>query len=306
MGSFAWRGGMWNLATLRVATRANKSMRLDLKTDILTRGGALAKNAKVHMRGPVIMRGRELPSDMADQKLLQSRTEDPWRVMRMQAEFVEGFSALRSITNAVSVFGSARTPQDSPYYQMAEEIGRLIAENGFATITGGGPGVMEAANKGAYQADGVSVGLGILVAFSQGPLQMNGTFFIVLAAHFVLISAFTFSNVTTGLARISADIENVASSLGASPWYRLRHVTLPLMTPWMISALALSLSLSMGELGATVMIYPPGWTTLPVTIFSLTDRGNIADGSALTIVLVGVTLLLMMKLERIARRLSQR
>lgn len=65
----------------------------------------------------------------------------------------------------------------------------------------------------------VSVGLGILVAFSQGPLQMNGTFFIVLAAHFVLISAFTFSNVTTGLARISADIENVASSLGASPWY---------------------------------------------------------------------------------------
>lgn len=128
----------------------------------------------------------------------------------------------------------------------------------------------------------------------------------ILAAHFVLISAFTFSNVTTGLARISADIENVASSLGASPWYRLRHVTLPLMTPWMISALALSLSLSMGELGATVMIYPPGWTTLPVTIFSLTDRGNIADGSALTIVLVGVTLLLMMKLERIARRLSQR
>ena len=61
----------------------------------------------------------------------------------------------------------------------------------------------------------VSVGLGILVAFSQGPLQMNGTFFIVLAAHFVLISAFTFSNVTTGLARISADMDNVASSLGA-------------------------------------------------------------------------------------------
>lgn len=66
----------------------------------------------------------------------------------------------------------------------------------------------------------VSVGLGILVAFSQGPLQMNGTFWIVLAAHFVLISAFTFSNVSTGLARISADIENVASSLGASPALR--------------------------------------------------------------------------------------
>ena len=65
-------------------------------------------------------------------------------------------------------------------------------------------------------------------------------------------------------------------------------------------------SVSVGELGATVMIYPPGWTTLPVTIFSLTDRGNIADGSALTIVLAGVTLLLMIKLERIARRLSLR
>lgn len=131
----------------------------------------------------------------------------------------------------------------------------------------------------------VSVGLGILVAFSQGPLQIN---------------------VSTGLARISADIENVASSLGASPWYRLRHVTLPLLMPWMMSALALSLSLSMGELGATMMIYPPGWTTLPVAIFSLTDRGNIADGAALTIVLVAITLLLMMKLERIAKRLGHK
>ena len=102
----------------------------------------MAKNAKVHLRGPVIMRGRELPSDMADQKLLQSRTEDPWRVMRMQAEFVEGCSALRSISNAVSVFGSARTPKDSLYYQMAEEIGRMIAEKGIAPITGGEPGVM--------------------------------------------------------------------------------------------------------------------------------------------------------------------
>lgn len=151
----------------------------------------------------------------------------------------------------------------------------------------------------------VSVGLGVLVAFSQGPLRMNGTLWIVLTVHFVLISAFTFSNVSTGLARISADIENVASSLGASPWYRLRHVTLPLLMPWMVSALALSLSLSMGELGATMMIYPPGWTTLPIAIFALTDRGNVADGAALTIVLVAVTLLLMMKLEKVAKRLAQ-
>ncbi|EHZ6873048.1 2-aminoethylphosphonate ABC transport system, membrane component PhnV [Providencia rettgeri] len=152
----------------------------------------------------------------------------------------------------------------------------------------------------------VSIGLGILVAFSQGYLQMNGTFWIVFSAHFVLISAFTFSNVSTGLTRISPDIENVAFSLGASPWYRLCHVTLPLLMPWMISALALSLSLSLGELGATMMLYPPGWATLPVSIFSLTDRGNIADGSALTIVLVAVTLFLMFKLEKIAVKLGQK
>ena len=152
----------------------------------------------------------------------------------------------------------------------------------------------------------VSIGLGILVAFSQGYLQMNGTFWIVFSAHFVLISAFTFSNVSTGLARISPDIENVAFSLGASPWYRLCHVTLPLLMPWMISALALSLSLSLGELGATMMLYPPGWATLPVSIFSLTDRGNISDGSALTIELVSITLLLMMKLEKVAKRLGQK
>ncbi|AVR02010.1 ABC transporter permease subunit [Pluralibacter gergoviae] len=152
----------------------------------------------------------------------------------------------------------------------------------------------------------VSVGLGVLVAFSQGPLQMNGTFAIVLVVHFILISAFTFSSVATGLGRISPDIENVASSLGASPGFRLWHVTLPMLMPWLLAALALSLSLSMGELGATIMIYPPGWTTLPVAIFSLTDRGNIADGSAMTLVLVALTLLLMIALEKMARRLSQR
>ena len=152
----------------------------------------------------------------------------------------------------------------------------------------------------------VSVGLGVLVAFSQGPLQMNGTFAIVLVVHFILISAFTFSSVATDLGRISPDIENVASSLGASPGFRLWHVTLPMLMPWLLAALALSLSLSMGELGATIMIYPPGWTTLPVAIFSLTDRGNIADGSAMTLVLVAITLLLMIALEKMARRLSQR
>lgn len=145
---------------------------------------------KVHLRGPVIMRGRELPSDTADQKLLQSRTQDPWRVMRIQAEFVEGFSSLRSITNAVAVFGSARTSKESEHYEMAEQIGRLIAENGFATITGGGPGIMEAANRGAMQAGGVSVGLGIELPFEQGMnpwvnLGINFKYFFVRKVMFV-------------------------------------------------------------------------------------------------------------------------
>jgi 2-aminoethylphosphonate transport system permease protein len=144
----------------------------------------------------------------------------------------------------------------------------------------------------------------MLVAFSQGPLQMNGTFLIVPAAHFVLISAFTFGNVMAGLTRLPGDYENVAASLGASPLFRLRHVTLPMIAPYMISAFALSLSLSMGELGATMMIYPPSWATLPVTIFSLTDRGSIANGATLTMILVAATLLLMLVLERIAQRLT--
>ncbi len=150
----------------------------------------MARTGKVHLRGPVIMRGRELPTDTADQKLLQSRTEDPWRVMRMQAEFVEGFSSLRGITNAVAVFGSARTKPDHPEYAMAEKLGRLIADNGFATITGAGPGVMEAANKGAFEAGGVSVGLGIELPFEQGMnpwvnLGINFKYFFVRKVMFV-------------------------------------------------------------------------------------------------------------------------
>jgi 2-aminoethylphosphonate transport system permease protein len=144
----------------------------------------------------------------------------------------------------------------------------------------------------------VSVGLGLLVAFSQRPLLLNGTTAIVLIAHFVLISAFTFGNVSAGLARLPDDYEQVASSLGARPAYRLRHVTLPLIAPYLVAAFGLSFALSMGELGATVMVYPPGWVTLPVAIFSQTDRGDIFSGAALTMVLVITTLVLLVGLER--------
>jgi 2-aminoethylphosphonate transport system permease protein len=144
----------------------------------------------------------------------------------------------------------------------------------------------------------VSVGLGLLVAFSQKPLLLNGTTAIVFVAHYVLISAFAFGNISAGLSRLAPDYEEVASCLGARPTYRLLHVTLPLVAPYLVAAFGLSFALSMGELGATVMVYPPGWVTMPVAIFGLTDRGDIFSGAALTMVLVVATLALLIGLER--------
>ena len=152
----------------------------------------------------------------------------------------------------------------------------------------------------------VSVGLGLLVAFSRKPLLLNGTTWIVVIAHLVLISAFTYGNVAAGLARIPSDMEQVAESLGATPGYRLRRITLPLVGPYLIGAFSLSFALSMGELGATVMVYPPGWVTLPVGIFALTDRGAVFDAAALTVVLAMVTLIVLFALSRLPDRAAAR
>jgi uncharacterized protein (TIGR00730 family) len=93
---------------------------------------------------------------------------DPWRVLRIQAEFVEGFGALAELGPAIAVFGSARTKPDNPFYATGIAVGRGLVEAGFAVITGGGPGAMEAANRGAAEAGGVSVGLGIELPFESG------------------------------------------------------------------------------------------------------------------------------------------
>src|ERR1700735_3422497 len=95
----------------------------------------------------------------------------------------------------------------------------------------------------------VSVGLGLLVAFSQRPLLLNGTTAIVIIAHYVLISAFAFSHVSAGLSRLTPDYEEVASCLGARPAYRLLHVSLPLVAPYLLGAFGLSFALLMGALG---------------------------------------------------------
>ena len=127
-----------------------------------------------YRKGPVLLRRGQVPATTSDQNLL-SETDasdwvhaDPWRVMRIQSEFVEGFGALAELGPAVSVFGSARTSRDHPDYAVGQTVGRLLAEAGYAVITGGGPGAMEAANKGACEAGGVSVGLGIELPFEQG------------------------------------------------------------------------------------------------------------------------------------------
>jgi uncharacterized protein (TIGR00730 family) len=130
---------------------------------------------KDKLTGPILKRRREAEeSTTTDQHLLDSRGAsdwvhtDPWRVMRIQAEFIEGFGALAELGPAISVFGSARTGPEHPSYEVGEQVGRQLAEAGFAVITGGGPGTMEAANKGASQAGGVSVGLGIELPFESG------------------------------------------------------------------------------------------------------------------------------------------
>ena len=113
-------------------------------------------------------------SSTADQRLLDSRGpaswvhSDAWRVQRIQAEFVEGFSVLAELPRAVTVFGSARTPPGHPEYERGMALGRALVEAGYAVITGGGPGAMEAANRGASEAGGLSVGLGIELPFEQG------------------------------------------------------------------------------------------------------------------------------------------
>src|SRR6059036_2667851 len=121
--------------------------------------------------GRLVVPTRQVP---ADKTLLERSTieelahhADPWRVLRILSEFVEGFDALNDVGPAITVFGSARTERDDPYYAAGRAIGAALARAGFAVITGGGPGIMEAVNKGCGEAGGISVGLGIELPFGQ-------------------------------------------------------------------------------------------------------------------------------------------
>jgi uncharacterized protein (TIGR00730 family) len=143
---------------------------------------------------------RDVPMLTEDEKLLQSpeaangfTQSDPWRAMRVFSEVIEGFDALAHVTKGVSIFGSARTSPDDPHYRHAREVARLLAEAGFAIITGAGPGIMEAANRGARDAGGDSIGCNIELPFEQGAnpyvdTLVNFRYFFVRKTMFVKYS----------------------------------------------------------------------------------------------------------------------
>jgi hypothetical protein len=150
-------------------------------------------------RGPVVLRRSQVQQSTTDQRLLDSRGPsdwvhtDPWRVLRIQAEFVEGFGLLSEAPRAVCVFGSARTSPESPEYAAGQALGAALARDGWAVITGGGPGVMEAVNQGTSQAGGVSIGLGIELPFEQKlndwvDVGVNFRYFFVRKTMFVKYS----------------------------------------------------------------------------------------------------------------------
>lgn len=143
---------------------------------------------------------QNLPAETQDEKLLQTPTRpdefthtDTWRVFRIMGEFVKGFDDLASTTNGVSIFGSARTTQDDKMYQAAIETAALLVNEKFAVITGGGPGIMEAANRGAFEAGGTSIGCNIELPFEQKPnpyqnLSLTFNYFFVRKTMFVKYS----------------------------------------------------------------------------------------------------------------------
>lgn len=159
-------------------------------------------------RGPQTLRGEEAATPTFDQMLFESRqrpvepsgrrsaeaiARDTWRVMRMQGELVEGFGSLATLGPAISVFGSARTQPGEPAYDQVREVGRRLAQAGFTVITGGGPGAMEAANRGAKEVGGHSVGLGIELPHEQGlndwvDLGIGFRYFFVRKVMFVKFS----------------------------------------------------------------------------------------------------------------------
>jgi len=142
---------------------------------------------------------RQPPGTTQDEQLLESprpdefKHTDPWRVFRIMGEFVEGFDELATLSRGIAIFGSARTTSEDHDYKAAQETAALLANQGFAVITGGGPGIMEAANRGAFEAGGLSIGCNIELPFEQRPnayqtLSLTFKYFFVRKMMFVKYS----------------------------------------------------------------------------------------------------------------------
>ncbi|MFJ9035590.1 ABC transporter permease [Streptomyces sp. NPDC102406] len=152
----------------------------------------------------------------------------------------------------------------------------------------------------------VVVGLAVLVAFSKPPMLLNGTRWIVVIAHTVLVTAFAHQSVSAAVTRLDPAYEQAAASLGARPAYVLWKVRLPLLLPSLNAAAGLCFALSMGELSATMMLYPPDWMPLPVQIYAITDRGALFTGSAIAVTLMAATLLVLLAVARLRTKASYR
>ncbi len=168
----------------------------ELQRDPIESAAASPRRPAERQRGPVVLRRSQVQPGTTDQRLLDSRGPsdwvhtDPWRVLRITSEFVEGFGLLAEVPQAVTVFGSARTALDTPDYAMAKTVGGALAEAGYAVITGGGPGSMEAVNRGCQEAGGLSIGLGIELPFEERlnpwvDLGLNFRYFFVRKTMFV-------------------------------------------------------------------------------------------------------------------------
>ena len=152
----------------------------------------MSQRSSGSQRAPVTEDERLLTSAPQAERRGFTRT-DPWRVLRILGEFVEGFDTLADVHNAVTIFGSARTPADDPFYERAVATARLLAREGFPVITGGGPGIMEAANRGCQEGNGLSIGCNIELPFEQGinayvERAINFRYFFVRKTMFVKYS----------------------------------------------------------------------------------------------------------------------
>src|SRR5699024_2536640 len=161
-----------------------------------TKGAGGMDSVEDYYQGPVRLRRSQRRATTTDQRLLESRGPsdwvhtDPWRVLRIQSEFVEGFGVLAELGPAVSVFGPARAPPAHPMYQQARTMAAKLRERAYAVITGGGPGTLEAARRGASESGGVSVGLGIELPHEPGlnhgvDIGINFRYFFVRKTMFV-------------------------------------------------------------------------------------------------------------------------